>query len=47
VEVVELWLLPRRDLDQDRRKDDQPSAVGSMRLDGGRLIVLQSSLRIR
>jgi hypothetical protein len=33
--------MPRQDLDQDRRKDDQPSAVGSLRVDGGRLIVLQ------
>jgi hypothetical protein len=41
-ETVEVNLLPRADLDQDRRKDDQPSAVGSLRLDGGRLIVLQS-----
>jgi hypothetical protein len=32
--------MPRGDLNQDRRKDDQPAAAGSLRLDGGRLIVL-------
>jgi hypothetical protein len=41
VETVEVHLMPRADLDQDRRKDDQPSAVGSLRVDGGQLIVLQ------
>ncbi len=40
IEAVELWLLPRRDLDQDRRKDDQPNAVGSMRLDDRKLTML-------
>jgi hypothetical protein len=34
VETVEVHLMPRHDLDQDRRKDDQPSAVGSLRVDG-------------
>jgi hypothetical protein len=33
--------MPRHDLDQDRRKDDQPSAVGSLRVDDGWLIVVQ------
>jgi len=32
--------MPRADLDQDRRKDDQPTAAGSLRLDDGRLIAL-------
>jgi hypothetical protein len=40
IKAVELWLLPRRDLDQDRRKDDQPTAVGSLRFDGGKLTAL-------
>jgi hypothetical protein len=40
VKSVELWLLPRGDLDQDRRKDDQPTAVGSLRLDDGKLTAL-------
>jgi hypothetical protein len=40
-ETVEVHLIPRGDLDQDRRKDDQPSAVGSLRVHDGRLVVLQ------
>jgi hypothetical protein len=40
VETVELHLMPRGDLDQDRLKDDRPSAVGSLRVDSGRLTVL-------
>jgi hypothetical protein len=40
IETVELFLMPRGDLDQDRRKDDQPTAVGGLRLDRGLLTAL-------
>lgn len=35
--TVELWLLPRGDLDEDMRRNDKPTAVGSLSLHDGRL----------
>jgi hypothetical protein len=40
IKSVELCLLPRHDLDQERRKDDQPTAVGSVEVDDGKLTAL-------
>jgi hypothetical protein len=37
VNAVELWFLPADHLDEEKRKDLQPTAVGSLRLHGGRL----------
>jgi len=40
IKSVELCLLPRHDLDQERRKDDQPTAVGSLEVNDGKLTAL-------
>jgi hypothetical protein len=40
IKSVELCLLPRLDIDQERRKDDQPTAVGSLGVDDGKLTAL-------
>ena len=37
IETVELWFLPRDDLDEEKRKEHTPKAVGSLSLHDGRL----------
>jgi hypothetical protein len=42
IQSVELWFLPTDDLDEDKRKDHAPKAVGSLSLRDGRLTGLLS-----
>jgi hypothetical protein len=40
IKSVELCLLPRHELDRERRKDDQPTAIGSLEVVNGKLTAL-------
>jgi hypothetical protein len=47
VDGVELWFLPSGDLDEERRKDHEPKAVGSLSFQDGRLNGCCRSPKIR
>jgi hypothetical protein len=43
IETVDIWLLPSADLDEEKRRDHQPTAIGSLSLRNG---ILSASLGI-